>query len=77
MKNKKFNAITFVHSFHHIGNIRQALRQSRKVLQENGQLIITEYSPDGGKEKDSCKRFTIKFIVDLLIKSNFRKINIE
>lgn len=74
--NKKFDVITFVHSFHHLGNARQAIEQTKKVLRGNGQLVIAEYSPERGKKEDSCKRFTLKFIADLLI-DNFININIE
>ena len=66
-----------MHSFHHIGNIKQAVYQSRQTLKKGGQLIIAKYSPERGKKEDKCKRFTIKFILDLLIKNGFRNILIK
>ncbi len=77
VKSEKFNAITFIHSFHHIGNIKQAIDQSRQTLKKGRQLIIAEYSPERGKKEDKYKRFTIKFILDLLIKNGFRNILIK
>jgi ubiquinone/menaquinone biosynthesis C-methylase UbiE len=77
VRNKKFDVITCVHSCHHMGDVRQALKQSKKVLRERGKFIIAEYSPERGKREDNCKRFSIKFIIDLLIKNNFTDINIS
>ena len=77
VNSEKYDAITFVHSFHHIGNIKQAVDQSRQTLQKGGRLIIAEYSPERGKKEDKCKRFTIKFIVDLLIKNDFKTILLQ
>jgi len=74
--NKKFDVITFVHSFHHLGNVRQAIRQAKQVLRKEGKIIIAEYSPERGKKEDNCKRFTLKFIIDLAVNS-FTNINIE
>jgi ubiquinone/menaquinone biosynthesis C-methylase UbiE len=74
--NKKFDAVTFVHSFHHLDNVRQVLAQIKKVLRKEGKLIIAEYSPERGKNADDCKRFTLKFIAGLLMDS-FTNINIE
>lgn len=73
---KNFDAVIFVHSFHHLGNARQAIEQTKKVLRKDGKIIIIEYSPERGKREDNCKRFTLKFIADLLI-NNFASINIE
>ena len=74
--NKKFDVITFVHSFHHLGNARQAIRQAKQILRKDGKIIIAEYSPERGEKKDNCKRFTLKFIIDLAVNS-FTNINIE
>lgn len=75
--NKKFDVITCIHSWHHMTDLQQVLKQSKKVLRRRGKLIIAEYSPERGKKEDNCRRFSIKFIVDLLIKNNFTNINIE
>lgn len=73
---KKFDVITLVHTFHHLGNVRQVIKQTKQVLQKNGKLIIMEYSPERGKKEDNCRRFTVKFIVDLLI-NNFANVRIS
>ena len=75
--NKKFDVITCLHSCHHMGDLRRVLKQSKKVLRRRGKFIIAEYSPNRGKKEDNCRRFSIKFIVDLLIKNNFPNIKIE
>ena len=76
-RKKKFDVITFVHSFHHIGNIRRALEQSKKILQEGVRIIIVEFSPERGKKEDGCRRFTAGFIMGLLLKNAFRDIHLE
>jgi len=76
-KDKKLDNIIFAHSFHHVDNVRIALDQSKKVLSKNGQIMIAEYSREKGREEDNCKRFSIKFIIDLLIKKDFQKITVE
>ena len=76
-RKKKFDVITFVHSFHHTGNTRRALEQSKKNLREGARIIIVEFSPERGKKEDDCRRFTIGFIVGLLFKNAFRDIHLE
>src|SRR3989338_5613355 len=43
-RKKKFDVITFVHSFHHIGNVRQTFIQAKQVLRKEGKIIIVEFS---------------------------------
>ena len=76
-RKKKFDVIIFVHSFHHIGDVHRALEQSKKILREGAKLIIAEFSPERGKRKDNCRRFTAGFIMELLLKNAFRDIHLE
>lgn len=75
--NKKFDTAIFSHSFHHIKDTNKALIGVKKVLRKDGCVIIAEYSREYGKKKDKCKRFTVGFVVDLLVKNNFKNIAIE
>lgn len=73
---KKFDVVTFIHSFHHLDDAVRAIEQTKEVLKRGGKIIIAEYSQEKGKEEDTCKRYTIDFIVKLLL-SNFTMITIE
>lgn len=76
LKGRKFDVTIFIHSFHHIKNFQKALLQSKKVLNKNGRVIIAEYSPEYGKKKDNCKRFSVGFITSLLVE-NFKTVSIR
>ncbi|HBU70494.1 MAG TPA: hypothetical protein DEE98_08970 [Elusimicrobia bacterium] len=73
----KFDAVVFVHSFHHVKDVKKALGQVKVALSGRGQIIIAEYSPEAGKSEDKCRRFTIKHIIGLLINSGFSNIYVE
>lgn len=76
LRGRRFDVIVFLHSFHHLKDVRAALAQAKKVLKKGGRIIIAEDSIDGGKKKDRCRRFTGAFITGTLME-HFKTITVE
>ncbi len=76
LNDEKFDVVTFIHSFHHLNDVQKSIEQTKKYLKPSGKILIAEYSVNKGKQEDTCDRYTIDSIVEILIK-NFTKIVIE
>lgn len=76
LNDERFDVITFIHSFHHLDDIQKSIEQTKKHLKPTGKILIAEYSISKGKQEDTCDRYTIDSIVELLMK-NFTKVVIE
>ncbi len=73
---KKFDVVTFIHSYHHLDDLQKAMEQTREVLKRGGKIIIAEYSQEKGKEEDKCQRCTIEFI-ETMLTLHFAKVTVE
>ncbi len=73
---RRFDVVTFIHSFHHLDDVQQSIIQTKKFLKEDGKIIVAEYSQEKGEKEDTCNRYTIESVIEFLMK-NFTKVTIE
>ena len=71
---ERFEVITLIYALHHIKKPITALINIRKILKQNGKIIIGDYWFTKRKKKQRCYRFTVNDIKKLLKKSGFKYI---
>ncbi len=70
----KFDVIILVYTLHHLKKPLIVLKNIRKILKDNGKIIIGDFWFTSRKKKQGCYKFTSNNIKKLLQKSKFRYI---
>ena len=69
---QKFDIIILSYTLHHIKKPLIALINIKKILEDNGKIIIGDYWFTDRKKKQECYRFTPQDIKKLLKKAGFK-----
>lgn len=76
-RNQRFEAITVVHTLHHLEDPVVALGEMYKVLKPSGSIVIVDWILREGKPESRCRYLIIAGIQGLLKKAGFKKTEIE
>lgn len=74
---EQFEAVTLVWTLHHLADPEAILREVRRILKQDGRVLIGDWAVSEGKERGVCFRFTAVEIEQLLARAGFQNINVE
>ena len=74
---EKFDAVTMIYTLHHLKQPLSALRELRKILQPNGQVLVVDlvFNKDEGKEE--CRKYSVGDILQMMMETQYRPIRVE